>query len=473
MSGHGTPVPPIARGGEDYAPLWTASAIAAATGGSVRGDFTVDAVTFDSREVIGGELFVAMKGEATDGHRFIESAHARCAAGFLVSADCPYPHVRVDDTMRALVALGEAARTRAPAIRFGITGSVGKTGVKEALRHALAEVEPEHTHWSVKSYNNHTGVPLSLARMPRATKYGVFEMGMNHAGEMAALTRLVRPHIALVNWVTSAHIGFFASEDAIADAKAEIFEGLEPGGTAILPIANPHYERLRAKAAEHAGRIITVGAGGDVAAVQTAPDAAGTTVVADVAGERCAWRIAMPGEHWVHNSLMVMAAAHAAGADLAAAGLGLSQLRGLAGRGEQHRIAVTGGEALLIDESYNANPASMAAALALLGAAPASGRRIAVLGAMRELGRESDRLHAELAPHLRAARVDRAILVGAEMAPLAAALDRDVDVVDVADAKGAEAALAGTVGAGDVVLIKGSNSVGLGRLVEVLRWKTA
>ena len=436
----------------------------------------VDAVTFHSREVIGGELFVAMKGETTDGHNFVESAHERGAAGFLVSEACSYPHVRVADGFTALQALGEASRGRTHAKIIGVTGSVGKTSVKEALRYALSEVEPEATHWSVKSYNNHTGVPLSLARMPRGARYGVFEMGMNHTGELAALTRLVRPHVAVVTWVTSAHLAFFDSEAAIADAKAEIFEGLEPGGAAVIPFDSDHRERLAAKAAAHTANVLTFGAGegADVRLVRASADATGSTVVADVAGNRCAYRVAMPGAHWVQNSLCAMAAAHAVGADLAAAGLGLSQVRGMAGRGEQHRIAAKGGEALLIDESYNANPASMAAALALLGAAEveAPGRRIAVLGAMRELGHEGERFHAALAPHVEGARVDIAVLVGEEMAPLAAALRSSLEVVVVADSKDAEAALTNILTAGDAVLLKGSNSVGLGRLVGVLRGRT-
>lgn len=452
--------------------LWTSAEIAAATGGGASADFGVDAVTFDSREVIGGELFVAMRGATTDGHEFIESAHERGAAGFLVSEGCAWPHVRVADGLAALEALGRTARARVNARIIGVTGSVGKTGVKEALRHALLEIEPEHTHWSVKSYNNRTGVPLSLARMPAATEYGVFEMGMNHAGELAALTRLVRPHVAIVTWVASAHREFFDSEEAIADAKSEIFEGLEPGGAAVVPHDSIHRDRLLAKAKRHAATILTFGNEGDIRLVRAAEDQAGTNVVADVAGNRCAYRVSMPGAHWVHNSLCVMAAAHAVGVDLAAAALGLGQIRGMAGRGEQHRIAAKGGEALLIDESYNASPASMAAALALLGNARVEGRRIAVLGAMRELGGESDRLHAELAPHVTAARVDAAILVGAEMAPLAAALGKNIDVVGVADHKEAEAALAGMISAGDAVLLKGSNSIGLGRLVGVLRGRT-
>ncbi|MBW7947227.1 MAG: UDP-N-acetylmuramoyl-tripeptide--D-alanyl-D-alanine ligase, partial [Sphingomonadaceae bacterium] len=241
--------------------LWTAAEIADATGGTTHGDFAAEGVTFDSREVIGGELFVAMKGETTDGHRFVESAHRQGAAGFLVSEDCAYPHVRVADGFEALQALGRAGRERAGATIVGVTGSVGKTSVKEALRHAFQEIEPEHTHWSVKSYNNHTGVPLSLARMPGDTRLAAFEMGMNHAGELAALTRLVRPHVAVVTWVTSAHLAFFDSEEAIADAKGEIFEGLEPGGVAVLPFDSAHYARLRAKAERHAARILSFGSG--------------------------------------------------------------------------------------------------------------------------------------------------------------------------------------------------------------------
>jgi UDP-N-acetylmuramoyl-tripeptide--D-alanyl-D-alanine ligase len=453
--------------------LWTSAEIAAATGGKASADFSVDAVTFDSREVIGGELFVAMKGEKEDGHRFVEDAHGRGARGFLVSQPVPFPHVLAADGFEALQALGRAGRARADATVLGVTGRVGKTSVKEALRRALQEVEPEATHWSVKSYNNHPGVPLSLSRMPADTRYGVFEMGMNHAGELAALTRLVRPHVAVVTWVAPAHQEFFESEEAIADAKAEIFEGLESGGTAVVPFDNRHRDRLLEKAKRHAGRILTFGsgAGADARIVSASEDQGGTIVIADVAGIRCAYRVPMPGAHWVQNSLAVMAAAHAAGADLAAAGLGIGQMRGLEGRGAQHRIPVDGGEATLIDESYNANPASMAAALRVLGAArpETGGHRVAVLGAMKELGAASAALHASLAPLIEAAGVSRAILVGGETAPLGRALSSHVDVVDVADAAAALDALRETLGAGDVVLLKGSNSVGLGRLVTALR----
>ncbi|MFL6861861.1 MAG: UDP-N-acetylmuramoyl-tripeptide--D-alanyl-D-alanine ligase, partial [Allosphingosinicella sp.] len=212
-------------------PLWTSSEIAAATGGTASAGFDVSGVAFDSREVEAGHLFVALKGEATDGHRFVTQAFERGAAGVVVSESVDGPQVRVADTMRALNDLGRASRARSEARICGVTGSVGKTGTKEALFAALDRAAPGRAHRSVKSYNNHTGVPLSLARMPRETRFGVFEMGMNHAGELAALTRLVRPHVAIVTAIAPAHREYFASEADIADAKAEIFEGLEPGGT--------------------------------------------------------------------------------------------------------------------------------------------------------------------------------------------------------------------------------------------------
>jgi UDP-N-acetylmuramoyl-tripeptide--D-alanyl-D-alanine ligase len=450
--------------------LWTAAEIAAATGGTASGSFAAGSVTFDSREVIGGELFVALRGETADGHDFVEAAHARGAAGCLVSRPVQHPHVRVDDTYAGLLALGTAARSRSAATIVGVTGSVGKTSVKEALRRAFQQIEPDATHWSVKSYNNHTGVPLSLARMPKNTRYGVFEMGMSHAGELAALTRLVRPHIAVVTWVAPAHRAHFASEDAIADAKAEIFEGLEPGGTAVLPFDNPHYPRLLAKAEQHAARILNFGRDKRAAVhlVRSAADASGTMVIADVCGDTCVYRVSMPGDHWVLNSLAVLAAVKAAGADLAAAALGLGQIAGMAGRGEQCRIATAGGELLLIDESYNANPASVAAALAVLGNVDAT-RKIVVLGAMRELGEDSDAMHAALADPVIASGAALAILVGHETTPLADVLQNRLEV---RRAEGHEAALLllrEVMAAGDAVLVKGSNSVGLGRLVAALK----
>ena len=452
-------------------PLWTAREIAEAVGGRAHGDFEATGVAFDSREIGPGDLFVAMKGEATDGHLFLDRAYAAGAAGALVSEAATGPHVLVADTATALNDLGRASRARGNGKIVGVTGSVGKTGTKEALHAALARCAPGRAHRSVKSYNNHTGVPLSLARMPRETRFGVFEMGMNHAGELAALTRLVRPHVAIVTTIAPAHREFFASDAEIADAKGEIFQGLEPGGTAIIPYDSPHLNRLAAAARPHAGRIVTFGMaeGADVRAVYVMRGPkGGSMVTAQLPGGQLSFTISQPGEHWVANALAVLAAVEAVGGDLALAGLALGELGGLKGRGERHRIGLDGGEALLIDESYNANPASMAATLKVLGEEKVAGRRIAVLGAMRELGEDSADFHASLANPLEQARVDYAILVGAEMEALAKALGGQVKMAHVPDATAAIPLARAAIGPGDAMLVKGSNSIGLAALVEAL-----
>ncbi len=453
-------------------PLWTSQDIAAATGGTVRGAFNASGVTFDSREVIGGELFIALKGEATDGHRFIDMARSRGAAGCVVSEPVEGPFVEVSDTTAALEALGRAARGRTAAKIVGVTGSVGKTGVKEALRLSFERYAPQRTHASVKSYNNHTGVPLSLARMPTDSRFGVFEMGMNHAGELAALTRMVRPHVAVVTWVASAHREFFDSEEGIADAKGEIFQGLEPGGVAIIPYDNIHRDRLIAAAKPYAARIVTFGEGegADVRALRYSLQPDCTTVTAQVGEDLLTYKIGMAGRHWLNNSLAVVAAVQAAGGDLAMAGLSLAELRDLPGRGRRVRVDREGGQAVVIDESYNANPASMKAALAVLRdvSMAGSGKRVAVLGSMKELGNLSDEFHAGLAADVIAANVRHAILVGREIEPLADALRNQVRVESVADAGAAIAAVERILAADDVLLVKGSNSVGLAKLVAHL-----
>jgi UDP-N-acetylmuramoyl-tripeptide--D-alanyl-D-alanine ligase len=352
---------------------------------------------------------------------------------------------------------------------IGVTGSVGKTGTKEALAQALDRAAPGRVHRSVKSYNNHVGVPLSLARMPRDSDYGVFEMGMNHAGELSALTRQVRPHVAIVTAIAPAHIEFFGTEAKIAEAKAEIFEGLEPGGTAIIPYDSPHVALLYNKAERHAARILTFGMSkdADVHALEAMPaPGGGTLVTAKLPEAELCFTIAAPGDHWVSNALAVLAAVEAVGGDLAAAGLALAEMPGLPGRGERRMLPVTGGEALLIDESYNANPLSMAATLKQLGREKA-GRRIAILGGMRELGEQSAALHAGLAEPLAAGQVDYAILVGAEMIPLADALNA-VPHAHVPDTAAAIPLIQSEMRAGDAILVKGSNGVGLSRLVAAL-----
>ncbi|NJC05320.1 UDP-N-acetylmuramoyl-tripeptide--D-alanyl-D-alanine ligase [Sphingomonas kaistensis] len=450
------------------APLWTSAEIEAATGGTASAPFEVGGITFDSREVEPGWLFVAMPGTVADGHDFVARAFAQGAAAALVSRPVEGVHLLVPDVAKALEDLARASRARMTGKVLGVTGSVGKTGTKEALAAALARRHPGKVHRSLKSYNNHTGVPLSLARMPRDSVYGVFEMGMNHAGEIRALVAMVRPHVALITAIAPAHIENLGSVEGIADAKAEIFEGLEPGGTAIIPNNSPYRDRLLKAARRHAETMVTFGSGdADVSALHAVrSDKGGSLVTARLASADLTYTIAQPGEHWVGNSLAVLAAVEAVGADLAAAGLALGDMGGLKGRGQRHRVAVAGGQALLIDESYNANPVSMAATLGSLAAERVDGRRLAVLGTMLELGAFSDEAHAGLAPAILEAKVDDLILVGEATRPLAAALDGKLPVTLVANAAEATDALLARLGAGDAVLVKASNGIGLASLVE-------
>jgi UDP-N-acetylmuramoyl-tripeptide--D-alanyl-D-alanine ligase len=448
--------------------LWTSAEIEAATGGVASAAFEVVGVTFDSREVEAGWLFVAMPGTVADGHDFVAGAFERGATGALVSRPVDGPHVLVPDVPAALEAMAKASRARMKGTVLGITGSVGKTGTKEALAAALERRHRGKVHRSLKSYNNHTGVPLSLARMPRDSVYGVFEMGMNNAGEIRALTAMVRPHVALVTAIAPAHIENLGSMEAIADAKGEIFEGLEPDGVAIIPNDTPYRDRLLKAARRHAATIRTFGSGdADISALHAVrSDNGGSLVTARLASADLTFTIAQPGEHWVSNSLAVLAAVEAAGADIAAAGLALGDMGGLKGRGERLRVRAGEGTALLIDESYNANPASMAATLANLAAEPVSGRRLAVLGTMREMGEHGKAAHAALAEPVLAAKVDELILVGEEMAALEEALGGRLPLTRVADAAAATAALKARLAAGDAVLVKASNGVGLASLVS-------
>jgi UDP-N-acetylmuramoyl-tripeptide--D-alanyl-D-alanine ligase len=470
--------------------LWSAEEIAAATGGTASGEFQVAGVEIDSRDVRSGDLFFALKGESTDGHRFLDKAFANGAAAAVVDRPIALPHVLVADTNAALEALAAAARQRAwdrsGARIIGVTGSVGKTGVKEAIFVALQRHCNGAAHRSIRSYNNHVGVPLSLARMAQGSRYGVFEMGMNHAGEIAGLTAQVRPHVAVITTIGPAHIENLGSEEAIADAKAEIFAGLEPGGTAVIPADSPHFARLRDAALARGAKVLSFGSSAEaqMRLLDAVPAANGgslvTAILSDAptrhqAGERhLCWSVAAPGAHWVENSLCVMAAVYAAGGDLGAAGLALAEMGGLKGRGARHRVPVPGGHALLIDESYNANPASMRATLAQLGSTPAA-RRVAVLGSMKELGDFGPAFHAQLADPLAAAAVDYAVLVGEEMGALASELGKGGGPVlgnrlafaHCANPGEAIAALEewGLTG-GDVLLVKGSNSVGLARVIS-------
>ncbi len=467
---------PRSKRDEQRLALWTAQEIASATGGTASTDFQVSGVETDSRDVRPGDLFFALKGDAMDGHRFVDRAFAAGAAAVVVDRPVEQAHVLVEDTSRALEDLAKAARARVSGRIVGVTGSVGKTGVKEALFTALERGGRGAAHRSVRSYNNHVGVPLSMARMPAGSRFGVFEMGMNHAGEIAGLTAQVRPHVAVITTIAPAHIENLGSEEAIAAAKAEIFLGLEPGGVAVIPADSPHFAQLRDAALARGVRVVGFGrsADADMRLLEAIPSAnGGSLVTAALGDQRLCYSVAEPGEHWISNSLCVMAAVAAAGGDLGAAGLALAEMGGLKGRGARFRTPAPGGHALFIDESYNANPASMRATLAQLGATPAS-RRVAVLGSMKELGDFAPRFHAQLAAPLAEAGVDYVVLVGAEMAALARELGKGAagalgKSLPFAHCEGPGEAIAALeefgLAGGDAVLVKGSNSVGLGRLV--------
>jgi UDP-N-acetylmuramoyl-tripeptide--D-alanyl-D-alanine ligase len=458
-------------------PLWTASEAAVATGGRNTRDWSATGVSIDSRTIAAGDLFVALAGPNFDGHDFVKDALAKGAAVAMVArvpagvAEAA-PLLVVSDTMAALEALGRAARHRTSAQIVGVTGSVGKTGTKEALRRAFERQGA--TFASVGSLNNQWGVPLSLARMPRETAFGVFEMGMNHAGEIDALSRLVEPHVAVITTVEPVHLGHFPSVEAIAAAKAEIFAGMAPSGAAVLNRDNPFFERLAAAArARGIIRILGFGTHPDapVKLIDSHLYATASAVTASVMGEIVDYCIAIPGQHWVMNSLAVLGAVKAAGADVGAAAGAMSSLRPLDGRGRRHTIAVGGGTAELIDESYNASPASMRAAFGVLGAMtpPKGGRRVAALGDMLELGEEAARLHAELAQPLIDAEVTLVFTAGPMMRHLYDALPKRMRGGHAATA----AALAQTVSRrlrpGDIVSIKGSHGSRMGEVVKRLR----
>ncbi len=465
--------------------LWTSSDIASAVKGKASADFEVGGVAFDSREIGSGDLFFALKGEQSDGHLYVDNIYAAGGAGAVVSQPVEGPHILVSDTTKALDQLAIASRARSDAKIIGVTGSVGKTGTKEALFAALNRASMGRSHRSVKSYNNHVGVPLSLSRMPAECQYGIFEMGMNHAGELAQLTRLVRPDVAIVTAIAPAHIGHFSGVEAIADAKAEIFQGLTHEGTAIIPYDSPHYERLRKAALRSTKRVVSFGFDeqADVRAIDIVPAQGGGSLVTasfrnDGEGDRSlCFTVAEPGRHWVSNALAILAAVRAVGGDLAAAGLALAELKGLDGRGRRHQIELkAGGQALLIDESYNANPVSMKATLSQLASESCGGKKILLLGAMGELGDEAQAYHEALLDDVIASGAQTVILVGDEMFHLSAKLagiaseelDQAIEISHVAGSSEVLAAVAGEISDEDILLIKGSNYLGLSKVVSAL-----
>lgn len=455
--------------------LWTATEIAAATGGKVLADFVASGVAIDSRTVAADDLFVALEGPNNDAHRFIAAALKAGAAGAIVAripdglTDAA-PLVVVDDTQAALEALGRAARHRVGAKIIAVTGSVGKTSTKDALAHVLAQQGA--THASAASYNNLWGVPLTLARMPQDTDFGVFEIGMNHAGEIVPLVAQVQPQVALITTVEAAHLGNFRGESEIADAKAEIMTGLQPGGTVVLNRDNRWFDHLAARAeALGVSRIVSFGLdeAAQVRATRHDLQADGSDVEALIHGRKLDFRVGAPGLHWVRNALAVLAAIEAAGGDVERAAVALAGIGPSKGRGQRFALPVDGGEFLLIDDSYNANPVSMRAGLAVLATLPVTGRRIAVLGDMLELGDDGEKLHAGLAPDVVAAGVDLVYTTG----PLMQALNRALPPERRGDHAATSADLADSVlraiGPGDVVFVKGSLGSRMGRIVDALK----
>ena len=484
--------------------LWRWDELVAASGGVADGvpAGKIAGFSIDSRAISRGDVFVALKDQR-DGHDFVTSAFASGAIAALVStAYARKPGdgalVRVDDTLRGLESIGRAARARlsAEARVIAVTGSAGKTTTKEMLRACLARIGP--THAPEKSYNNHWGVPLTLARMPAATQFGVFEIGMNHAGEITPLTKLVRPHVAIITNVLPVHLGNFANEEGIADAKAEIFAGLEPGGVALLNIDNPHFELLASILERCCGagakgisfgkdenadvRLRTADLEVDRSEVEIGinhPVEASADAPAWVVGEGAdllletgfRYTIGAPGEHYVMNSLAVAGALDAAGVDLDKALAALSDFKAPTGRGQREEIGTASARILLIDESYNANPASMRAALAALALLPRGlyARRIAVLGDMLELGERSAELHTGLKEAIDAAGIDLVFAAGPSMRGLFERLESRQRGAWAQTSDDLRAALLAGISGGDAVMIKGSLGSRMGPLVTALR----
>ena len=476
-------------------PLWTWRDLIAATRGRAEGTAAggVTGISIDTRTLVPGDLFVALRGDNQDGHVYVSKAFEMGAAAALVSEDFVTPTgagplIRVGDPDRdpALVALerlGAAARARlAPDARvIAVTGSVGKTSTKEMLRLCLTSVDPR-THASEKSYNNHWGVPLTLARMPAGTKYGVFEIGMNHGGEIRPLSKMVRPHLAIITTVGPVHLEFFPNEEAIADAKAEIFEGLEPSGTAVLPADNRHFERLKAAANAAHAIVVTFGTvpGPNGPFLDFAASASetsrnfGTSVGPIVRGVPSNWELAVGalGDHQVFNALATIAAVEAVGLDPRICKSAMAGFSAAEGRGAVLRYPYRAGQVTLLDESYNANPISVEAALRLLSLTKSleGGKRsIAVLGDMRELGDSSRQLHAALLQPVTDAHIDLVFACGPHMRALFDALPDHLRGGYAERSDGLIAPLLATVRSGDVIMIKGSLGTRMAPIVEALK----
>ena len=447
--------------------LWTMSAMAAAMHAERQGALpdNVAGISIDSRTLTPDEAYFAIRGDVHDGHDFVSAALDKGAAVAVVAKSYRQNFLAdarllvVDNVLEALVDLAKASRARLGGKVIAVTGSVGKTSTKEALRAVLGA--QGETHASAASFNNHWGVPLSLARCPASAHYAIFEIGMNHAGEIEPLVKMVRPHVAIVTTVEPVHLEFFSGVEEIADAKAEIFTGLEPGGAAVLNIDNAQFARLKQRAEEvGVSRVVSFGvnAKADARLIDVSLHPTCSAVHASILGDDVTYKIAVPGKHIAMNSLAVLAASSLTGADLALSALALAQIKPATGRGVRENLTVASGAAALIDESYNANPASMAAALTVLGQAKigSRGRRIAVLGDMLELGPSGPALHRGLADAIAANRIDAVFCCGPLMRHLWEALPSAQKGGYADDSAALESQVVSALGAGDVIMIKGS-----------------
>jgi UDP-N-acetylmuramoyl-tripeptide--D-alanyl-D-alanine ligase len=443
--------------------LWTFGELRGATGGWLSGEGIATGVSIDTRSLVPGDLFVALRA-GRDGHEFVSDAFARGAVAALVDhvVEANGPQLRVQDTLEGLTALGAAGRARFRGRCIAVTGSVGKTTVKEMLRRACAGLGP--THASAASHNNHWGVPLTLARLPGEARWAVVEIGMNNRGEIAPLSRLARPQAAIITTIGTAHIGHLGSQEAIALEKADICAGLVPGGTAVLPEETPFLPLLREVASRQGARIVTFGA---AQLLECAADAEGSRLTLDILGTRVEVSLAQPGRHMAMNALAALNAIAALGGDPQRAAAALSGFGAGAGRGERRRIATAdGGQALLLDESYNASDVALRAALAVLASQPAR-RRIAVLGDMLELGEFGAGLHEALAPDV-AAAADLVYACGPLMAGLFVRLPPDRRGAHAADAASLAPLLRAALRDGDAILVKGSLGMKMAGIVQAL-----
>jgi UDP-N-acetylmuramoyl-tripeptide--D-alanyl-D-alanine ligase len=460
--------------------IWTGAEAAKATNGILSADFSATGVSIDTRTLKKGEIYLALKGDKLDGHAYVAAAFRAGASAAVVSKDFKpedpsWPLIFVDDTMQGLEGLARAARQRCRGKIIGVAGSVGKTGTKELLAVAFSALGK--THYSKKSFNNHWGVPLSLANLPADADYGVFEIGMNHPGEIVNLTDQVRPHVAIITTIDREHIEFFPNGlDGVADANAEIFLGMDATGAVVLNIDNAYFTRLKAAAEKQGiGHIISFGEDDDADArlEDCTLHSDSSKASADIMGEKAKFKISIPGKHIVMNALGALAVVKAAGGDVQKAIEALKNAEPVSGRGNRHYVTLIEGQppVTIIDDSYNANPASMLAAFEVFEMThpQAGGRRIAVLGDMLELGKDGPRLHTELANPLLKAKTELLYCCGPLMEALYQALPEPWQGGHTKDSKELAEKLAAEVKPGDVLLIKGSAGSKMAYIIEALK----